>query len=464
MNKKLLLLLLLPFLAKSNDKLFDISINASTSYSYITTSEKSLKEAGFSSLVKGNHNKKTMLTSLALEGEYNLNKNLKIGFGTDVFFETTINPPKFSIEEVKEDENVLRLKEEIKKLDEDIILLDTKIDDLQISRDNATNKKIAKEEKKKELVTRENTIKKAENTIKEAKIKYGETDTLNIVDQKYTEYEQKADVLAREEEALKEEIKPLEERKIMLEFLTTINPDNQEAKAEFDQLKVSLAEKKQVIDAKHNEFVLALRDKQTVFNELLALRNEEKYKKEKEEIALEKVEVDKEIKYYEDKAAEYRRLMREERALKSEKEDEKLTKEEELSGLTVLDSRTDIEKENEQNYVRLYNSLSESKNYGSSLYGSIKLYDNITENLEAYLVSRLGIKVSNNPLNDIADDFSKEGLKIDGNIYVKPDTLKSHRLDPMLDAGLGFKYKGFKTEIFGGLNKGIVALRLGYEF
>ncbi len=108
----------------------------------------------------------------------------------------------------------------------------------------------------------------------------------------------------------------------------------------------------------------------------------------------------------------------------------------------------------------------DSRKFGIEVntYAILGVKKQVTNDLEVFARTRLGLIIGDNPLNKVADELVKQKATINGSEYVKPTSLSKLTYKPFINAGAGIKYKGFKTGINVGYGKSYVGINFGYEF
>lgn len=482
--KKYICILLLSTLGYSKSNLVNVNVGVQTAYDIFKVNNKEFEKAGLKSVMGDEEYKGHLLTSaFQVETTYKIPTkyvDVKVGLGTDF-----IVNKNFSNNKVVSDDNSYLKEIKIKELElqenkDKLLELEEKEKDYKYSRDAANNRALVNDSRAKRLARENTSIDQKIVKINEAKTEYPGEEGLKTVKDKQKEYEKVADEkLAKENE-------------LNTEFLDVFA----KWQAETDTVKKTalrfrvltlLSEKNRV----HEEYVQALAEKMRFFEkEELLTTSVESLEAQKEQNKLDIEQAKKDKTYYDDLKSQYRTKLREVTEEKQkletliipqlEREFDALLYKEPLPALPEPNEDDEYEfadmkdRSNQVSYLAEYENYKTKENVvnslngilllGGSTYFVLEVERNIIDDLKVFANTKFGIKYTENPLYRVGKKLEESKSKVNGSEYIMPESVSKMKVDGFVQFGVGVNYKGLKTELFTGYNKGLIGLRLGYEF
>ena len=524
MKKILILTSLLTLLGYGKDIPVELGIGISSGYDKIGISEEEINRSGLSKVSQGSYKESGLFTNLSIEGRYPIKLegiNVKVGAGVDAFVENNISVQPLKANKQILPKNVEDINNYISEKNE-LINKETKDLDVHTEEYNTISNmvlayKTLKTKYTRDIANDKRTITKIEAELEKYKdpkaledlkkqSKDAETEADKFKDQedenkaKYKELKAKYDIMEDSAERLKVKhemskakvnsdyyhnkwVESLAKRRRLEDTIELVDGGaekiaklNARIKENEEKSKDS-QEKYTHYKAKFSEYKKLKREstnnKTSLLNEVIDKLNEE-YKQEIDEILVKLVKKDLELDIEDSDT-----LTPEELSAKIEEKYKELTAEElkerkndNLYNITKEDVDGIIAKINEKypldkNYdakVKFNNLINKQVNFGGSLYGIVEVEKELLNDLYLFANIRSGIRINNNPLYQIATEFEKDKVEIDGIKYVKPEGLLPVKVKGFVKAGIGAKYKGARLEVYGGYNHGLVGVSLGYDF
>lgn len=476
--KIILLCTLLSALTYTNTKPVNFTINLSSAYDSLKISDNQIKKAGLVSILDKGYKSHKIMTNLgvAISKKVNVGKvDLNLGVGADVLFEANLQ--KQAVYSTNNDEKIAyinALKINVQELENELNKINEEYNEINYSYTVANNK-VIEYTKLEKMYSKDilNNKKKIEETEK-AKEKYTD-EKIAEFSKEFKTLETEIDEINKTQSLLEEELtnKKKEYKNNLVAILDMPNntPEEQRAKTEFYQKNIKDLNKKigelenKVEELSSSKIGKFIRRNQILKIEEAYKRDVEKLKEEISKLEAKNAENSENISHYESKKSEYK-------TKKIEILEKKDALEEETSGkissleekIALLTSSEIIENDNSKTRTLVIERLNSSKYYGGSLYAKVAVSGEVAKEVELFGNIETGVKITNNPLYAIAIELQEKSYKVDGNYYAKPEQLKNIEFSPFVNLGLGVKYKGFISEVFTGYNKGLLGLKLGYEF
>lgn len=120
---------------------------------------------------------------------------------------------------------------------------------------------------------------------------------------------------------------------------------------------------------------------------------------------------------------------------------------------------------NETPSVKFIDAVNKNKlNYGINIYGLLEYRYSISNDLSLLVSLNTGLNISTNRIYNISKYLEDVNTKVNGRPYLKNNNIKSYELNPHIELGIGIKYKGLISKVYGGYNTSLVGLQIGYEF
>lgn len=498
MKKILLTISILSTLAYSNNLPVNIHGHFDTSYDLLKISQNDLAKAGLGTLLEDGYNSHKIITSLGVDVTYPIDVKgikVKVGLGVDALFEGNIsalqskvgNPKNIDEKELAYFESGVVSKEYLdswnnlrlswgtaKEKSAAYSVLMKKID----NENSGIRLKKAKVEEVFEEHTVEDlpTLKAKEN---ELVAKADEKqDEINRLEENINRLERVGlsrfarPLVRRKEQANEERVEFLRQRQEVLRKVEVLEggpkeeqlakfdkqiEDNENKKERYRELKEAYAEEARNLNPRRRE-AAEEKDKRAAETEeakegyYLVLEN---YYNSKNEPLSELPEIPEEVDYddpdYEAKDAERERIKSEVETTKAERFD-------------LYEKFFIKDYNNDKSRKLLVDRLNDSNYYGASAYGIVSIEKELTEDLSLTSGVKLGAKFVNNPLYAIGKELQEGRYRVDNSEYVLPESVSKVSVQPVFNVSVGLKYKGFRTEVYTGYNKGLVGLSLGYEF
>lgn len=482
--KKYICILLLSTLGYSKSNLVNVNVGIQTAYDIFKVNKNEFEKSGLKPIMNDEEYKGHLLTSaFQIESTYKIPTkyvDIKVGLGTDFILNKNLSKNKVE----SNNESYLRelkIKEiELNENKDKLLELEEKEKDYRFSRDAANNRALVNDSRAKRLAR--------ENTAIDQKIV-----KINEVKQEYPGDEGLAKI--REEQKVQERIadeKLLKENQLDKDFsdgflkwqATTNGVEKNELRAKLLAIR---AEKNRV----HEEYIQALAQKMRLFEkEELLTTSIESLEAQKAQNTVDIAQAKKDKEYYEELKSSYRTKLREVTETKEnlvnviipqlEREFDALLYKEPLPEMPEPNEYDEIEFEpmkdrtNQVSYLMEYENYKTKENVvnslngilllGGSTYFVLEVEKNIIDDLKLFANTKVGIKYYENPLYKVGKKLEESKSKVNGSEYVMPESVKKMKVDGFVQFGVGVNYKGLKTELFTGYNKGLIGLRVGYEF
>ena len=148
-------------------------------------------------------------------------------------------------------------------------------------------------------------------------------------------------------------------------------------------------------------------------------------------------------------------------SIKDELIEEKKSKEKKANEIKNYDLN---KHDNEKTAAKVNNILNNNIIFGSNIYGLSEFELKLQKDMTLFFDTKLGLRVSSNPLKVVTDKLEADGDKVDGNTYKRLKNVETVKLSPVIGVGVGLRYKGTTLEISSGLNSALANIKFGYEF
>ena len=240
---------------------------------------------------------------------------------------------------------------------------------------------------------------------------------------------------------------------------------NQEDKDKYKKLRSEYKIVKKEYDDLSTKIAQASKTKLDLFEDMtLADKAAEKLDKRKKQLAddtIAKDKVSKDESEYKSKKRAANIVKSNLDSIKDELIEEKKSKEEKANEIKNYDLN---KHDNEKTAAKVNNILNNNIIFGSNIYGLSEFELKLPKNVTLFVDTKLGLRVSSNPLKVVTDKLEANGDKVDGNTYKRLKNVETVKLSPVIGVGVGLRYKGATLEISSGLNSALANIKFGYEF
>ena len=479
-NKFIIFSLIASVIGYSSTLPVNVEIGLSSGYSRVNISEKEFEEVGLKSVSNGGYNSSDINTSLSLNVKYpfKFDKfNIKIGGGVEAFLENNISKNPLNLKEDEKYTKFSLFKEEVDAIDKKIFGLNQKLEIANYEVAIYSNKYAIADDKIEKL---KNSIATSERLIKritETMAKYPTEESIKELEKKYDEAEKKVDKYMEERDAVDAQMKAVSKKLAGASFVL------QMSETAFENIIAQLGEGtkkffrdayKEYNDLKKQFDVLSTKraeasnEKINLFDDMKIMDNapkklEERKQKLKEDTAL-KASTETEKAELKEKKKAANRIVSDLESEKVELVESKKTKEENELAKYIKDAMFVNEYENRHTAIKVNDILNNNIIFGSNVYGLAEFEVKLPKDLTLFLDTKLGLRVSSNPLKVVTDKLEADGDKVDGNTYKSLKKVESVKFSPVVGVGIGLRYKGGTLEFSSGLNSALANVKLGYEF
>ena len=457
-NKFIIFSLIASVIGYSSTLPVNVEMGLSSGYSKLKISEKDFEEVGLKNVSNGGYNSSNINTALSLNVKYpfKFDKfNLKIGAGVEGFVENNISKNPLNLKGDEKYTKFSLFKEEIDAIDKKIFGLNQKLEIANYEVAIYSNKYAIADDKIEKL---KNSIATSERLIKritETMAKYPTEESIKELEKKYDEAEKKVDKYMAERDVVDAKMKEISKKLAGAAFVL------QMSETAFENIIAQLGEgTKKFFRDTYKEY----KDLKKEFDELSAKRAA---------ASNEKINLFDDMKIMDNapkKLEERKQKLKDDTALKASTETEKaeLKEKKKSANRIVSDLETEkeelVESKKKKENNELNNILNNNIIFGSNIYGLSEFELKLPKDVTLFVDTKLGLRVSSNPLKNVADKLEADGDKVDGNTYKRLKNIETVKLSPVIGVGVGLRYKGGTLEISSGLNSALANIKFGYEF
>jgi hypothetical protein len=485
-NKFIIFSLIASVIGYSSTLPVNVEIGLSSGYSKLNISEKEFEEVGLKNVSNGGYNSSNINTSLSLNVKYpfKFDKfNVKIGGGIEGFLEANVSKNTFKHLEDNKYGSYLVYEDEINKINDKILDINQKIGLVDYEVGVYANKEAIATSKKEQLTKNiadsNRIISKLEAVIK----KYPTEEAVKDLEARFEKASTDGDKFRGEREKVEPKLKEIENQlptnPKFRELFKEINqyPDsyfekkmkkanlNQEDIDKYKKLRSEYKIVKKEYDDLSTKIAQASKTKLDLFEDMtLADKAAEKLDKRKKQLAddtIAKDKVSKDETEYKSKKRAANIVKSNLDSIKDELIEEKKSKEEKANEIKNYDLN---KHDNEKTAAKVNNILNNNIIFGSNIYGLSEFELKLPKNVTLFVDTKLGLRVSSNPLKAVTDKLEANGDKVDGNTYKRLKNVETVKLSPVIGVGVGLRYKGVTLEISSGLNSALANIKFGYEF
>jgi Chromosome segregation ATPases len=415
----------------------NISVGVSSAYDKLNISQAEFKKFGLSEVVTGEYNSNILVSKANVDVTYPVkiqNLNLSFGVGIDAFVEGKITKDNIKVNIKEKSSNDRELERKTYLLNEEYENKKFTYDVAKIKYDELADISENGESKIKTLETEIAGYEKIMKDSEKAKAEYQE---------KYQLRDLQAKELRLKLKAIEDEVAAKQKS---AEALT--NQDD------IDNLVTLLKQKQAEYMVLNKVYTKVVEDRQTNFSNLEELKLLPGVKKEKE----------KELEEYKKKMQE---IGENSENIVENFEKEKMLFEEVKARKEENDKL--LKQNNEENSsdkisTQIFDKLNSRINFGTSVYAIAETNFNVYNDINAYINTKIGVKLTPNQLYNVAKELENEKVEIKGSAYKVPEDISAILISPKAELGFGIKYKGFRGGLITGYNSGLIGLTLGYEF
>ena len=393
----------------------NISVGVSSAYDKLNISQAEFKKFGLSEVVTGEYNSNILVSKANVDVTYPVkiqNLNLSFGVGIDAFVEGKITKDNIKV-------NIKEKSSSDRELERKTYLLNEEYENKKFTYDVA---KIKYDELADISENGESKIKTLETEIA------GYEKIMKDSEKAKAEYQEKYQLRDLQAKELRLKLKAIEDevaaKQKSAEALTKQD--------DIDNLILLLKEKQAKYMILNKVYTKVVEDRQTNFSNLEELKLLPGVKKEKE------------------KELEEKTLFEEVKARKEE--NDKLLK------------QNNKENSSDKISTQIFDKLNSRINFGTSVYAIAETNFNVYNDINAYINTKIGVKLTPNQLYNVAKELENEKVEIKGSAYKVPEDISAFLISPKAELGFGIKYKGFRGGLITGYNSGLIGLTLGYEF
>lgn len=457
----------------------DIYLNTSVSYNIQKISHKEFENALLGSVVDGDYTAHQLVNSFGLDVLYPINlKQIDIKVGAGANF--TVSSTHSKLEYVKYDksteivDNVLqklnKAKKERSQLDEKKSYLETVSTSEENKAKSYTKLTETMGEEKSSLNEKVDDLNSKKTDLEQEKTKLEEY--LTQLNQKIQELKsEKETEEAKDSKDIdkiaelnskiahtEEEVSPTQEKITSKEAeITSVTNEISTTEAKVEELRTKIAEYEELSSASYAKSEAADNDKINLFQEIA---------KNLEEINRLEPEYLSELEKF------YKSVTGEDYPLKERPEATDL--EASLEYITYLETRKaelekflkdyKIAKNNKEAREMAEKHFNSEVNLGMDIYSVVEFGKNFNKDLSVFGTTKLGLSVKENTVYKLGKKLQEAKVEVDNSNYILPESVKSTRLLPLVEVGVGVYYKGFKAVLHTGYGTSVVGLNLGYEF
>lgn len=434
----------------------NLGINFSSGYDRINISQDEFEKFALGDASNNGYSSGSVVTKISVDAVYPIklkNATVSLGGGIDGFIENKVGVPVLKSDNSKFNE-IEVLKNSQKELKREVFVL---YNDYANKEYGYLIAKYKYEEAKDISENGENKLAKIDSEIAGS--------TGNEEEKQQTLRDLQAELETQKVAAKNKRLEQIEnenKRKELLKKLE-VTPEN-DPKVENLVLEINkLTEDYKTLVEELNEINKTRKDYLNSIEEINSIDDVVKNLKESKTKLMEKIaKKDETLKSTKEKFDNSETLYNEAKTRKEELEKQISENTNKIKALKSSEGYNEYEKYESTKLIQ--EKLNSQLNFGVSLYAISEISGNIYGDLEAYLNTKIGVKISRNPLYALAVELEKNHTKINGEEYIMPENAPMLKVVPKLEIGLGLKYKGFKTTLSSGLNTGLVTLGLGYEF
>lgn len=479
-NKFIIFSLIASVIGYSSTLPVNVEMGLSSGYSKLNISEKEFEEVGLKNVSNGGYNSSNINTALSLNVKYpfKFDKfNLKIGAGVEGFVENNISKNPLNLKGDEKYTKFSLFKEEIDAIDKKIFGLNQKLEIANYEVAIYSNKYAIADDKIEKL---KNSIATSERLIKritETMAKYPTAESIKELEKKYDEAEKKVDKYMEERDVVDAKMKEVSKKLAGAAFVLQMSEtafeniiaqlgegtkkffrdtykEYKDLKKEFDELSAKRA-------AASNEKINLFDDMKIMDNAPKKL--EERKQKLKDDTAL-KASTETEKAELKEKKKTANRIVSDLETEKEELVESKKKKENNELTKYIQDVSFMNDYENKRTTIKVNDILNNNIIFGSNIYGLSEFELKLQKDMTLFFDTKLGLRVSSNPLKVVTDKLEADGDKVDGNTYKRLKNVETVKLSPVIGVGVGLRYKGATLEISSGLNSALANIKFGYEF